>query len=32
VQGSGSQFDPRVVEAFITIPDDAFERIARDVK
>ncbi|HEY5316580.1 MAG TPA: HD domain-containing phosphohydrolase, partial [Solirubrobacteraceae bacterium] len=32
VQGSGSQFDPQVVEAFIEIPDDAFERIAREIK
>ncbi|MDQ6774815.1 MAG: HD domain-containing protein [Actinomycetota bacterium] len=32
VQGSGSQFDPQVVEAFIKIPDEAFERIARKIK
>ena len=32
VQGSGSQFDPQVVDAFIEIPDDAFERIAREIK
>jgi putative nucleotidyltransferase with HDIG domain len=32
VQGSGSQFDPQVVEAFIEIPDDAFELIAREIK
>ena len=29
VQGSGTQFDPRVVEAFAAIPDQVFERIAR---
>ncbi len=28
--GSGSQFDPRVVDAFNSIEDSAFERIARD--
>jgi len=32
VDGSGSQFDPVVVEAFIEIPDEAFERIAREIK
>jgi putative nucleotidyltransferase with HDIG domain len=32
VEGSGSQFDPVVVEAFIEIPDEAFERIAREIK
>jgi ribonuclease P protein subunit RPR2 len=30
--GSGSQFDPRVVAAFVKIPDDAFERIAREIR
>jgi ribonuclease P protein subunit RPR2 len=32
VQGSGSQFDPHVVSEFTEIPDDAFERIAREIK
>jgi len=32
VQGAGSQFDPIVVEAFSKIPDEAFERIAREIK
>jgi putative nucleotidyltransferase with HDIG domain len=31
VEASGSQFDPHVVEAFIEIPDEAFERIAREI-
>jgi len=32
VEGSGSQFDPRVVDAFKAIPDELFERIAREIK
>jgi ribonuclease P protein subunit RPR2 len=32
VEGSGSQFDPRVVESFSTIPDAVFEHIARQIK
>jgi response regulator RpfG family c-di-GMP phosphodiesterase len=32
VEGSGSHFDPRVVAAFVEIPDAAFERIAREIK
>jgi ribonuclease P protein subunit RPR2 len=32
VEASGTQFDPQVVEAFIEIPDDAFERIAREIE
>ena len=32
VQGSGTQFDPRVIEAFAAIPDEPFERIARDIQ
>jgi putative nucleotidyltransferase with HDIG domain len=32
VEASGSQFDPHVVEAFITIPDVDFERIAREIQ
>ena len=32
VESSGTHFDPRVVEAFIAIPDEAFERIAREIK
>jgi putative nucleotidyltransferase with HDIG domain len=31
VEASGSQFDPHVVDAFIKIPDVAFERIAREI-
>jgi putative nucleotidyltransferase with HDIG domain len=31
VDGSGSQFDPNVVEAFVAIPDETFERIAREI-
>jgi putative nucleotidyltransferase with HDIG domain len=29
--GAGSQFDPRVVDAFMAMPDEAFERIAREI-
>jgi ribonuclease P protein subunit RPR2 len=32
VKGAGSQFDPQVVAAFVQIPDDAFERIAREIR
>jgi ribonuclease P protein subunit RPR2 len=32
VEASGSQFDPTVVEGFITIPDQTFERIARAIE
>jgi putative nucleotidyltransferase with HDIG domain len=32
VKESGGQFDPQVVEAFQTIPDETFERIAADVR
>jgi ribonuclease P protein subunit RPR2 len=31
VEASGSHFDPVVVTAFIKIPDEAFERIAREI-
>jgi putative nucleotidyltransferase with HDIG domain len=31
VEASGSHFDPDVVTAFIEIPDEAFERIAREI-
>jgi len=30
-EGSGSHFDPTVVEGFITIPDATFRRIAREI-
>jgi response regulator RpfG family c-di-GMP phosphodiesterase len=30
--GSGTQFDPRVVEAFDSIDDDVFERIAAEIR
>ena len=32
VRESATQFDPQVVEAFIEIPDEALERIAREIK
>lgn len=32
VKESGGQFDPQVVEAFQTIPDETFERIAADIR
>ncbi|MDQ6805736.1 MAG: HD domain-containing protein [Actinomycetota bacterium] len=32
VEASGCHFDPQVVEAFVEIPDEAFERIAREIK
>jgi ribonuclease P protein subunit RPR2 len=32
VEGSGSQFDPRVVEAYAAIADETFERIAREIQ
>lgn len=32
VAGSGTQFDPRVVEAFKSIPDLRFERIAAEIR
>ncbi len=32
VAGSGTQFDPRVVEAFKSIPDRRFERIAAEIR
>jgi response regulator RpfG family c-di-GMP phosphodiesterase len=30
--GSGTQFDPRVVEVFNTIDDEIFERIATEIR
>jgi ribonuclease P protein subunit RPR2 len=32
IAGSGTQFDPRVVEAFKSIPDHRFERIAAEIR
>jgi response regulator RpfG family c-di-GMP phosphodiesterase len=32
VAESGSQFDPRVVDAFTTIPDEVFDRIRSDIQ
>jgi hypothetical protein len=29
---SGTQFDPRVVDAFNSIDDDVFERIAAEIR
>ena len=31
-EGSGSQFDPKVVTAFMTLPDETFERVAREIE
>jgi response regulator RpfG family c-di-GMP phosphodiesterase len=31
VQGSGTQFDPTVVAAFLATPEDAWEEIRREV-
>jgi response regulator RpfG family c-di-GMP phosphodiesterase len=30
--GSGTQFDPRVINAFNSIDDDVFERIASEIR
>jgi HD-GYP domain-containing protein (c-di-GMP phosphodiesterase class II) len=30
--GSGTQFDPRVIDAFDTIDDQVFERIAAEIR
>jgi ribonuclease P protein subunit RPR2 len=32
VRESGTQFDPRIVDAFNTIADSTFERIAEEIR